>query len=147
MAVALRRRWFNNALLFAFLAVFVWLRWFSAFWQHRWTGLCFGVAFILTFRPTRTRMQMHVDFAKKYEFPRRGNLVAGISCIVLGGIALRDFLTGRSFFSFSGVRAASDDGLLAVSMLAAGFEMIYLSRLLARTDHRPSSASTNTSHG
>ena len=145
--MALRKRWFDNVLACAFLAAFVWLRWFSTFWQYRWTGLCLGVAFVLVFWPTRTRMQTHLDFTRKHGIPKRVDLIGGIAGIVFGGLALKDFLTGRSFFSFSGVRAASDSGLFTVIVLTAGFEAIFLFWLLARADRRPRSAITNTSHG
>jgi hypothetical protein len=97
-----------------------------------------GVAFILVCWPTRSRVQKHLDFARKYEVPKRVNLIGGITGIVFGAIALKDFLTGRSFFPSSSVRSASDDGLFMVIVLAAGIEAIYMFWLLARADRRPS---------
>jgi len=145
MADDRRRKWISTVVACVFLAAFVWLRWFSVLWQFRWTGICFGAAFVLTSLPTRQRMQARLDFAKRYAIPKRVALVGAVVCTWLGGSAMNGFLTGRSFFQLSsGARAASDDGLFAIVVLAAAFESGYLFWLQAKGSSGPRSTKLTT---
>src|SRR5580698_7518251 len=107
-----RSKWFGIVGMAVFIALFIWLRWFSGFWLNGWTGLCLGIAFVLGAWPTTARMQRQVDFQRRYDIPRRVPLLGAITSLVLGAIALKSCFLGPSFFS--GSRGRSDDGFAGV---------------------------------
>jgi hypothetical protein len=117
-------KWFEIVRACVFVGLFIWLRWFSGFWLHRWTGLCFGIALVLSALPTAARMQRQVEFQERYDIPRRVSVLGAITSLALGTIVMKSFFFGPSFFS--GSRGRGHDGFIGVVVLAAAVDGAYL---------------------
>ena len=141
------RRW-ALAQLFVFAALFVWMRWFSTLWQNRWTGFCLGIAFAATNFAWRESLQRQLDLARKYDVPRRVTILSAIASAVVGITVLKSFFAG-SAFSWSGVRAASDDGFCGVIVCTSALEWAFFLWGPRRnlTDQRPQNPMSPVNHG
>jgi hypothetical protein len=143
-----RGSWFGIATACILVGLFVWLRWSSGLWQYRWTGFCFGIAFVLGTSLMPGRARKRIDFARRYDIPDRVSLVGNIGSLALGAIILKSFFFGGSFFS-SGSRAGSDDGFFGVVLLASAIDGAYLFWLSNREASRAGGqeSNDNLNHG
>ena len=144
-------KWWPLAELGACAVLFVWLRWYSPLWQNRWTGFFLGVVFVLTGKSLNWRdsARRQLEFKEKYGFPDRLTFVSALVFPTMGVLALKGWLFGHPLFFSSGVRAASDNGIFAVLILATAPQYLYASWLLLRkkSSHRPQDPLITKNHG
>lgn len=121
-----RSTWWALVELGALAVLFLWLRWYSPFWQNRWTGFCLGLALVLSGGFNwRQSARQQLEFRRKYEIPKRVTILGAIVFPIMGIAALKSFWVGVPFFSGSGVRAASDNGFFTVILCAGALESLY----------------------
>lgn len=135
----------------AFAVLFVWLRWYTPLWQNRWTGFFLGVAFVLAAKSLNWRDSalQHLQFKEKYGFPDRATFVSALVLPIMGVLALKGWLFGHPVFFSSGVKAASDNGMFAVLILATAPSYLYASWMLLRkkSSHSPQDPYVTQNHG
>lgn len=141
--------WWILIQLGALAALFIWLRWYSPFWQNRWIGFSLGLALVLPSFASRERVRQQLDFARKYDLSKRVTVLLAVSITWASLRALKGFLVGPPFFSASGARAASDDGFFGVLLCMTALHWLYASWLVLRksSDQSSQNPATPINHG
>ncbi len=120
-----RNKWFGILESFAFLGLFIWLRWFSSLWQYRWTGFLFGIVFVSSSLRNPNRLRPWRDRISLYASPKIAWFATIICPLALGGLVMKHFFAGPAFFSFNGPKAGSDDGFFGIVILASAIDGAY----------------------
>ncbi|HTZ83338.1 MAG TPA: hypothetical protein VMB66_09120 [Candidatus Acidoferrales bacterium] len=109
------------------VGLFVWLRWYSTFWQNRWVGLSLGLAFVSIGLTSRDSVRRQLVFALNFDLPKRVTILGAIAFTWMCISALRGFLGGPPFFSSAGARAAGDDGFFTPILCVMALQYLYAS--------------------
>ena len=137
------------AVMCVLISVLVWLRWYSGLWEYRWTGFGFGLVVALCTLRSRGTAQAQIDFARKYNVPKRVSVIGNIAGVAIGTSLMWSFFTGKAVFFSAGTRARSDDGFFGVVLLASALNETYLFWLLKRNsaNHDNKSSVETLIHG
>ncbi|MBZ5683978.1 MAG: hypothetical protein LAP86_02995 [Acidobacteriia bacterium] len=116
----------------AFVALFVWLRWYSSFWQNRWIGFILGVLFVSSAAFKRRGLRQYLEIAHDNDLPKRVTVLTAIVFTWMAVSALKSFFTGPPFFFSSGVRAASDNAFFGVVLCVNAVQWLFASWAILR---------------
>lgn len=110
-------------LSFAFIGLWIWLRWWSGLWQNRWVGFALGAAFTLFLATrlafTRSESRLSGFYPPKYLF-----LPLCIALVAAGIISFMFFLR----------RGSGDDGFSGFILISLGIQQANIYRRLSNQD-------------
>ena len=114
-----------------FVAGFVWLRWYSSFWENRWTGFVLGVLFVSSAAFNwRGSVRQYLDIA--HDIPKSVTVLTAIMFTWMAASALKSFFMGSPFFFSSGIRAASDNSFFGVVLGVNAVQWLFASWAILR---------------
>ena len=119
------RKWSSLewALTLMFLALYIWLRWWSGLWQNRWIGFALG-ALLAVFVVVSGRRPSNYFRLSGFYPPTYLFVPLSLVCFSVGIIGLARFLRG----------ASGDEGLGGFIMLSLGVQQACIYRYLSNQD-------------
>jgi hypothetical protein len=105
----------------AFLALYIWVRWYSGFWRYGWVGLCLGAVLGLM---ALQGIALQQALAVRHDIPKRAYVIGAIVFFFLGVETLKHFFTtptaDNAFFGLLILVLSLQQAIIAVRLFRPG---------------------------